>query len=219
MLAAIRTGLGKTAGSRIVALGTRAATDEHWFSKMLDGGARYIQEHRARPDDNPFRQSTWKRANPSLEYFPALKARIAEEAKDAKANPSLLASFEALRLNKGTSDVLQSTLLDSGLWRSIEGDAAKEGPCFWGVDLGGSAASSAVVGFWPETGRLQAVSAFPAEPSFDARGALDGVSNLYSESQRRGELFALGGRSVDYSALAKVALERLGQPAAVASDR
>ena len=42
-LAALRTGLGKTPHSRLVALGTRPSSPSHWFSKMLAGGAGYAQ--------------------------------------------------------------------------------------------------------------------------------------------------------------------------------
>ena len=49
MLAALETGLGKIQGSRLVALGTRPSTPDHWFSKMLlQGGADYAQVHAAR---------------------------------------------------------------------------------------------------------------------------------------------------------------------------
>ena len=58
MLAAIVTGLGKIPGSRLVALGTRPADRDHWFSKMLDGGASYSQVHAARESDPPFSMST-----------------------------------------------------------------------------------------------------------------------------------------------------------------
>ena len=39
MLAAIKTGMGKVPGSKLIALGTRPADDAHWFSRMLAGGA------------------------------------------------------------------------------------------------------------------------------------------------------------------------------------
>ena len=43
----------------------------------------------------------------------------------AGANPSLLASFEALRLNAGVSDVAVSALLAASTWEAIEGDAER----------------------------------------------------------------------------------------------
>ena len=38
------------------------------------------------------------------------------------------------------------------------------GPAVWGVDLGTSAAQSAVACFWPESGALAVLAAFPEIP-------------------------------------------------------
>ena len=47
MLSAMRTSAGKQAGFKMVCLGTRPAGPEHWFSRLLDGGADYTQIHAA----------------------------------------------------------------------------------------------------------------------------------------------------------------------------
>ena len=219
MLAAIRTGLGKVPGSRLIALGTRPASPAHWFGRMLAGGAAYAQVHAARPDDPPFRVATWRKANPSLDHLPSLRAKIAAEAEDARGDPSLLASFRALRLNGGVSDTEEALLLGADLWALIEGAAERAGPLVWGIDLGGSAAMSAVAGYWPRTGALNVVAAFPSVPDLAERGRLDGVAGLYGQMCHRGELLTLGGRAVDTEALLRVALDRFGQPAVVAADR
>ena len=52
---------------------------------------------------------------------------IRDEAKLARHDPAMLAAFRALRLNQGTSDVEVATLLDAGLWASIEGEAERAG--------------------------------------------------------------------------------------------
>ena len=219
MVAALRTAAGKQPHSRFVAIGTRSADAEHWFSKMLAGSADYAQSHAARPDDPPFQKRTWAKANPSLAHMPDLESAIRTEARQARQDPALLASFEALRLNLGTEDAAVSTLLDAGLWQTIEGVAEMDGPVVWGVDLGTSAAQSAVAGFWPETGRLECIAAFPCEPSLAERGLRDGVGGLYAECARRGELLTLGGRAVDVAMLLQAALERLGRPSRVVADR
>ena len=219
MVAALRTAAGKQPHSRFVALGTRPADETHWFAKMLAGGADYAQSHAARPGDPPFQRRTWAKANPSLAAMPDLLDAIRNEAKQARLDPPLLASFAALRLNLGTADTEVSVLLDAGLWTSIEGESTRAGPCVWGVDLGTSAAQSAVAGFWPETGRLECLAAFPNEPSLAERGLRDGVGGLYAECARRVELLTLGQRSVDVTALLGAALERLGRPARVVADR
>ena len=219
MVAAIRTGLGKVPDSRLIALGTRPADGAHWFAKLLKGGAAYSQVHATRPDDPPFQMRTWRRANPSVGHLPSLLAKIREEAPGARVDPGLLAAFRALRLNAGTADSEVSTLLDAGLWQRIEGVAAVEGRPTWGVDLGGTAAQSAVSAFWPETGRLMSLAAFPSEPSLEERGLKDGVGRLYRECAERGELLTLGGAAVDVGALMRAARDRFGRPSTVSADR
>ena len=219
MVAALQTAAGKQPHSRFVALGTRPAEPEHWFAKMLAGGADYSQTHAADPDAPTFQQRTWRRANPSLSIMPDLRHAIAREAKAARSDPSLLASFRALRLNGGTSDTTQSTLLDAGTWQRIEGDADADGRPVWGIDLGTSAAMSAVAAYWPDGGRLESLAAFPAEPSLQERGLRDGVGRLYAECFNRGELIVAGGAAVDIGQLLRAALDRFGRPAAIASDR
>ncbi len=98
------------------------------------------------------------------------------EAKRAKADGSRLASFKALRLNMGTSDVAESLLLPADTWARCEGDADAVGPYILGLDLGGSYAQSAACGYWPQTGRLDAFACFPAMPDLVERGLFDGTS-------------------------------------------
>lgn len=219
MLAALRTGLGKIPNSRLMALGTRPADEQHWFAKMLAGGAAYSQCHAAGRDDPKFQMRTWRKANPSLPWFPTLEQRLREEAADAKMDPALLSSFEALRLNLGVPDTDASYLLSADLWKSIEGEAERAGAMVWGVDLGTSAAQSAVAPYWPDSGRLEVFAAFPREPDLRKRGQRDGVGQLYQLCARRGELIQCGGAAVDIRELLATALERYGKPARIVADR
>ena len=219
MVSALKTAAGKQPHSRFISLGTRAADPGHWFSKMISGGADYAQCHAAGAEDPKFQRRTWLKANPSLPHMPDLETAIRTEAKQAKSDPALLASFDALRLNLGTMDTEASLLLQAGLWSASEGDADREGPCIWGADLGTSSAQSAVSGYWPATGRLECIAAFPCEPSLAERGLLDGVGNLYSECSRRGELLTLGQHAADISMLLAEALKRFGRPSIIVADR
>ena len=134
----------------------------------------YSQSHAARADDPPFqRTSTWLKANPlrSATICQTLKRRYQTlKLLTPRKTLSVLASFRALRLNQGTSDTTQSTLLDVATWARIEGDAPRQGQCVWGLDLGTSAAQSAVAAYWPDSGRLEVLAAFPREPSLGERG-------------------------------------------------
>ena len=219
MLSALDTSLGKIPGGRFWKIGTRPATSDHPFATALRT-ADYTQVHAARPDDPPFQKRTWQRACPSLKYFPDLEAKIRNEARKAKSNPELLAAFRALRLNLGVSDTLSNDLISVDAWKAAEGAAPADGPVIWGIDLGGTAASSAVAAYWPETGRLDCLAAFPgASMSLAARGLRDGVGKLYQDMARRGELMTTDGFSVDAVVLMREALMRFGRPVAVAADR
>ena len=219
MVAALRTAAGKQPSCKFIALGTRPADATHWFAKMLDGGADYSQTHAASVELPPFQKATWAQANPSLKYMPDLEYAIRKEAVDAKTDESVLASFRALRLNQGTSDVAVSTLLDADTWAKIEGNAPAQGDCYWGIDLGTSAAMSAVTAYFPETGRLESLCAFPREPSLAERGLRDGVGNLYSKGWQRGELVTNGGQATDVSELITEARARFGTPRLIGCDR
>ncbi len=219
MVAALRTSAGKQPHSRLVVIGTRPAESENWFAKMLSGGCDYSQCHAASPNDSKFQRRTWLKANPSLAHFPDLERAIRTEAKHAKADPSVLPEFEALRLNLGTSDTESALLLEAETWAKIEGDAGRNGPCIWGIDLGTSASQSAVAAFWPSTGRLECLAAFPAEPSLNQRGLRDGVNSLYVQCKQRGELIQTGQRAVDISGLLTEALKRFGPPHLISADR
>ena len=220
MLAAIRTGPGKVPESKMIALGTRPADEAHWFGKMLTGsGVGYYQCHAARPGDPDFTLRTIRRANPSVDHLPSLAAELREEARLARTDPDQLASWRALRLNGGVSDVSQSMLLAASTWTRIEGDAPRAGRCLWGVDLGGSAAMSAIAAFWPGSGRLEVVAAFPSEPSLAERGLRDGCGAAYVRMAERGEVFTCGGAAVNIPALLAEGIERFGARVAIACDR
>lgn len=80
-------------------LGTRAAQPDHPFETAM-GLVGYAQVHAARRADPPFQKRTWKLANPGLDRLPDLEAAIRQEAARARIDPSALARFRALRLNR-----------------------------------------------------------------------------------------------------------------------
>ena len=221
IMAALDTSLGKVPNSRLWMIGTRAATTDHPFEVAL-GTADYSQVHAARPADPPFWKRTWERACPSLRApgFEPLLEKIRSEAKRARSSEDALASFRALRLNQGVPDTVAACLVEADVWLRAEGDVPAKGPCVWGVDLGGTAASSAVAAYRPVTGRLDCLAAFPgAGMRLGARGLRDGVGRLYKDMYKRGELLQTAGHAVDVRELLREALNRFGRPVAVAADR
>ena len=218
MVSALRTGLGKTPGSKLIALGTLPADGQHWFSQMLRD-APYHQLHAASKDAPIFRASTWAKANPSMKHLPSLKAQIKDESAAARRDGVQLQSFKSLRLNMGLPDTVSGVLLDASLWQSIEGEAEREGEYVLGLDLGGSTAQSAACAFYPASGRLEGFAVFPEHPSLAMRATNDGAGNLYSECHRRGEMLLMGDMTSDVQGLLSEALDRWGRPAAIAADR
>ena len=98
---------------------------------------------------------------PAVARLPDLRATFKAEAELARRDPELLAQFRALRLNMGVADTVQSHLIGADVWAEIEGDADKEGPCVWGIDLGQTAAMSSITGFWELTGRCEILGRVP----------------------------------------------------------
>ena len=113
----------------------------------------------------------------------------------------------------------ESFVYDPARWEALEGDATAEGRMVWGVDLGTSAAQSCIACYWPDTGRLEALAAFPEIPTLADRGLADGVGPLYERCFQRGELVTLGRRVSDVTLLLREALERWGVPMGIAADR
>lgn len=222
MVSALLTGLGKHEGGRAVFLGTRPGSADHFFQKMLDGNADFSVQYAASKgiwEKKPFTMEAIRKANPSLAHMPDLRKAIQKDAERAKKDAGMLPAYLALRLNAGVSDIVQSVLLEAGTWERIEGTADVKGGCIWGIDLSTCAAQSAVACFWPQTGRLEAISAFPATPSLKTRGTKDGSGTLYESCFRRGELIIAGQHTVDVPELLRVALARFGKPSQLVADR
>lgn len=223
LAAAIRTALGKRKDARALFLGTRPASDAHFFARLLaeDDPSVYAQVHASPRDAPPFRVATWRRANPGLDYGLPDVDVLRAEARLAKRDPAELATFRALRLNQGTSEVEQAFLLDAETWRAVECDPLppRAGPCAWGVDLGGTAAFSACAAYWPRSGRLEGFVACGGVPPLAERALADGVSGVYEAMRDAGELVLLGARVVPVGAFVAEAARRYGRPQAIAADR
>ena len=70
MYSALQTSMGKIAGARLIALGTRPASGAHWFSRLLEGGdGIYAQSHHAPPNADLGDPDAWI-AQPQLDRLP-----------------------------------------------------------------------------------------------------------------------------------------------------
>ena len=217
IIAAVKTASGKNRDARVIFLGTAPlAGSGHFFETELNKESAIV--YKADKDDDPFKVSTWHKANPSMRYIPALRAAIEEEAETAKADPAAYASFLALRLNMGGSGVATDTLLAPGTWETVEkSTGARTGDTVVAVDLA-QTQMAGVACVW-DTGAVDAFACFPETPLLEERGRRDNVGMLYKNMERRGELLTLGRLAVDIPALMSEIVRRWGVPNVLVVDR
>ena len=227
MYAALRTSLGKRPGSRMLCIGTRPMSGSgHVFDRLLSGGAEVVLSYSATTADDEAgrlgQRRTWRKANPSLDVLPSLEASIRAEWLEARDDPQALARFKSLRLNMGVSDTSEAVLLPPEAWERIETHSLppRDGPMVLGLDLGGTGAFTAACGFWPSSGRLEALATCGGIPDLIQRGRTDQVGGLYVAMHKAGELLPQAGRRVpDYGQFLGEVLGRWGPPSVIVCDR
>ena len=223
LAAALRTALGKRKGARLFAFGTRPDSEGHWFERMLTEKdpsvfSMIFATDRKNPWDD---ERAWRDSNPALtEGFPDIEI-LRAEARIARNDPDELATFRALRLNQGTSDVQKAFLIDPETWREAEVLELPEarGKYALGLDLGGVAAFSAAAAYWPESGLLDGFQACGGDSILSERAKADRVPGVYEKMEARGELLVLGGKVVPIPEFLKECVLRWGPPSAIACDR
>jgi phage terminase large subunit-like protein len=157
LLDALDTAMGKRAEPLMIVISTQAARDEAPLSQLIDYGLRihrgeivdssfHLTLYTAPLDADPWKQSTWKLANPALNDFRSL-----EDAKrlalQAQRMPSAEASFRNLILNQRVDATAQ--FLSMATWKACGEKPCNpnlEGrPCYAGLDLGATRDMTALV--------------------------------------------------------------------------
>ncbi|MCO8146794.1 terminase large subunit [Rhodovulum tesquicola] len=223
---ALLSGLGKR-GGRAFLISTSAPDDTHPFSKWIDEPlpGSYVQEHRPPPGLPADDRDSLILANPGAEHGIGSSLDWLEgQARRAIARGgSALSTFKLYNRNERVSGETRDLLLTLDEWLACEVDELppREGEVVIGIDLGDSASMTAAAFYWPATGRLEAVGAFPSMPSLLDRGQADGVARRYVEMEERGELFTIGDKTVPVAPwLVEVMRRVVDQPvAAVVADR
>ncbi|MBD2840770.1 terminase large subunit domain-containing protein [Erythrobacter rubeus] len=225
---AILSGLGKRDGRALI-ISTSAPDDANTFSRWLDEPppGTYVQEHRPQPGLPPDDLESLLVANPGAKegIGPSPDWLVAQARRAIARGGSALSSFRNLNRNERVASDDRSVLLTVDEWLACEVAPddlpPREGLVVMGVDLGGSRSMSAAALYWPETGRLECVGAFPCKPGLADRGQADGVSGRYVEMADRGELVTMGDSTVPVGRFLASVVQRLnGQaPAAICGDR
>ena len=99
-------------------------------------------------------------------------------------DPAILASFEASAIeSRHKRHGTRQMFLDVEVWRKIEGIADMAGRCYFGVSTLGTSAAQirCSSSYWPDSGRLECIAAFPSEPGLEERGIRDGVVRLVQQ--------------------------------------
>ena len=139
--------------------------------------------------------ATWHAANPGLKRGIKSFEYMRDMAQRALDSPADQPSFRAYDLNQ-PQDPSRESLCSLTDWMACvhKQAAPRRGPCVIGYDLGGASSMTALVAFWPATGRAEAWGAFPSVPNLIDRGKRDGVGGLYQRMADRGELAVYPGR-------------------------
>jgi phage terminase large subunit-like protein len=157
------------------------------------------------PDDNPWAEATWRKANPAwgtLVQPNALRAL----AKQALASPALQAAFKTRYLNVWVS--ANNALFDTRAWAAcadpgLSIDDLKGEPCFAGIDMATRIDIAAGVLVFP---RFDAETALTSYAIFSTawlpRAAVDPDRNpLYVQWANDGALTVTPGQTTDFQAV------------------
>ena len=154
----------------------------------------------------------WAAANPGIAAGIKSVEYMEDEARRVLSTPADQADFRAYDLNLPGAPA-KEMICSVADWRECAASHGemppREGRCYIGFDLGGSASMSALVAAW-DNGRLECYGAFPDTPlSLRARGMADGCGNLYERAREAGELWTYSGRVTPAGEFLKDCAERL----------
>ena len=220
---ALRTAQGKPGVSlRAVLIGTLAPSLDGWWIDLVGKGSRRsTRVHLLKGD--PKQWDRWpniRGCNPLMALYPESRETLLEERDDARGDPRLRAAFQSYRLNVPSLDET-SVLLTVGDWElaTARQVAPRKGRPIVGLDLGRDRSWSAAVGWWPSTGRVEAVAVAPGLPGVAAQEKRDQVrAGTYAKLIDAGLLTLTEGlRVVPPAAL--VDRIRAWSPGAIVCDR
>ena len=152
-------------------------TSVHWLEFCSD-------------EDDPIKsRKTWHKANPGLKDGIKSISYMEKACRRALRNPGDESRFRSFDLNQ-PRDPTRETIVPVELWKKCltKNPPERIADAYLGIDVGLNTSMTAAAAWWPASGRLEVVAAFPEEPSLVRRGERDGVDRLYVEMERRGEL-------------------------------
>jgi phage terminase large subunit-like protein len=214
LLDALDTAMGKRAEPLMLIISTQAARDEAPLSQLIEYGLRirrgeiadpsfHLTLYAAPADADPWKRSTWRKANPALGDFRSLED-MKRLARQAQRMPSAEFSFRNLALNQRCDPTAQ--FLTMSTWNAcgaVPRDSALKGrPCFAGLDLGATRDMTALVlVFAAGDGSFDAVT-YAWLPGEVLQEREDEDRMPYRIWAREGHLLTFEGRTTDPKAVA-----------------
>lgn len=139
------------AGKRHTPYDQKRTLIEQLARGVLKRATTYGVVFAAEKTDDPFAESTWKKANPGYGISPT-KRYMLEAAEKAKDSPAELARF--LRLHLGIRTKQETRYLDVDDWdvnaAMVDESRLKGRECFGGLDLGATSDLTAAVWVFPD---------------------------------------------------------------------
>lgn len=150
----------------------------------------------------------WRKANPGLQAGIKSLAYMQDESRRVLAVASDQNDFRAQELNMPV-DPGKEMIVSLTDFQHCLNDAERDGHVVIGFDAGGSSSMTALVAYWPWTGRLEVYGAFGDDPDLLTRGQSDGVNDLYVRLYDKGELSIYSGKVTPVGLFLSDCLERL----------
>ncbi|ASP22059.1 phage terminase [Antarctobacter heliothermus] len=183
---------------RAILTGTRGDSGDYNEILNQPDPRTSVHLHGVDKNANAADPAIWEQANPGLGI--SKSRRFMQDAFDKAQASGSLTEFRVWHLNMPLSPSRQLLLEYDTFSKAYDENATPiEGePCFIGLDLGGSAAMTAAVILYRESGVLRCLGAFPSEGlDLAARGKRDGIGSAYVTAAERGELFETSGAVTD----------------------
>ena len=226
---ALETAMGAQAEPLSIIISTQAPTDVDLLSRLIDN-AKAQRNARTRlflytsdPEDDPWAEATWRKANPALGDFCSLD-EMRDLAEEAKALPAQEAAFRNLNLNQRVS--AEGHFIGPAVWalngKDPDLSVFDRCPVYVGVDLSATQDLTAVVAIAIDENGVRHVWPWfflPGE-GLAERSRRDRVE--YDVWAERGFLIPIpGSKTIDEDFIAKMLAPVLGKMdiRAIAYDR
>ena len=226
---ALETAQGAHASPLSVIISTQAPSDSALLSVLIDDALKgedprtKIFLYTAPEDDDPFVETTWRKANPMLGAHQNLD-RVREMAEVAKRMPSREAAFRNLVLNQRIDQT--APLIPQAAWRTCSGEPdpdvlRRSDIVVAGLDLSKRTDLTALVYGARDDGGVWHVFADFFAPSDGLRDRTKHDRVPYDTWARQGVLTTTPGSTVDYAYVAQRLLDLHTEYrfAAIAFDR